>query len=81
MAVHKDTLMKCKSLRFDVFGREVVIEATPTGWAAFLPGNDGKRRAAEFPVPASIDAQDIGQYLDDLFHEQATAKHPAVRRL
>lgn len=65
----------------DVFGRELVVEATPAGWAAFLPGNDGKRRPANIPIPEHLDVQGVVQYLDDLFHESATAEHPAVRIL
>jgi hypothetical protein len=70
-----------QKLRFDVFGRDITIETTAAGWVAFVPGNDRKRRPAGFPIPATMDAQDIAQYLDDLFHENATAEHPVVRRL
>lgn len=68
-------------LRFDVFGRRLDVEWTEDGWVAFLPGNDGKRRSADIPIPAGLDAKDIVRYLDDLFHESASAKHPAVRLL
>ena len=73
--------MKTQRLRFDVFGRQIVVEATPAGWAAFLPGNEGKRRPANFPIPAHLDVQGIAQYLDDLFHESATAENPTVKIL
>jgi len=33
------------------------------------------------PIPAQLDAGDIAGYLDDVFHESATPRHPAVRRL
>ena len=68
-------------LAFDVFGRRVDVEATDGGWIAFYPGDDGKRRVAEFSIPSDLDADGILRYLDDLFHEAAIAQHSAVRRL
>ena len=73
--------MKAQRLRFDVFGHHIMVEATPAGWATFLPANDGKRRPANIPIPAHLDVQGIAQYLDDLFHESATAENPTVRIL
>ena len=66
---------------FDVFGRRVLVEKTPQGWAAFYSGSDGTRRAAHIPIPSDLDGPGIGRYLDDLFHESATADHPTVRML
>ena len=68
-------------LRFDVFGRRIDVEATSDGWAAYVPGNDGKRRPAGFAIPSELAADAIAQYLDDLFHEGATVMHPSVRLL
>ena len=68
-------------LRFDVFGRRIDVEATSGGWSAYLPGNDGKRRAANIVIPSGLDAHGIAQYLDDLFHEAATPERPKVRLL
>lgn len=68
-------------LRFDVYGREVVVESTVEGWNALLVGGDGKSRPAGFPIPADLSAGEILGYLDDLFHESATADNPEVRRI
>lgn len=57
--------------RFDVFGRRVAIRATPAGWEAFELGNDGKRRRAGFVVPDFVAADELAQFLADLFHESA----------
>ena len=73
--------MRMQRLRFEVFGRRIDVEATADGWAAFLPGNDGKRRSANFPIPRDLDAEGIAQYLDDLYHEAATERYPSVRLL
>jgi len=67
--------------RFDVYGREIVIESTAEGWNALLVGGDGKSRPAGFPIPADLSADEILGYLDDLFHESATAENPEVRRI
>lgn len=67
-------------LRFDVYGRELVVESTAQGWNALLVGGDGKSRPADFPIPAELSADEILGYLDDLFHESATADNPKVRR-
>ena len=68
-------------LRFDVYGRELVVESTAKGWNALLVGRDGKRRPADFTIPAELTADEILGYLDDLFHEFATADNPEVRRI
>ena len=73
--------MRSENLRFDVFGRRIDVERTAEGWAAFVPGTDGKRRPAQIAIPSDLKADEIGQYLGDLFHESATPKHPAVRVL
>jgi hypothetical protein len=69
-------------LRLDVFGRQVLVQRTEGGWAAFYVGLDGKRRRAyDLVIPPSLEEVEIGGYLADLCHEWATHQHPAVRRL
>ncbi|MES2102996.1 MAG: hypothetical protein V4634_03195 [Pseudomonadota bacterium] len=67
--------------RFNVFGRPVAIVASSDGWDAFALGPDGKRRPAEFVVPSFIAADELGQYLGDLFHECATPLSNEVTRI
>ena len=67
--------------RFNVFGTLVVIAGAPGAWQAFHPGADGKRRAADFIVPADIAEHELAEYLGDLFHENATPRHPSVEQL
>ncbi|GAB7536525.1 DUF7661 family protein [Burkholderia sp. 3C] len=66
---------------FDVFGRHVVIIRQDGVWRAFDLGADGKRRRADFEVPAFIEADELAQYLGDLFHENATPARGEVRPL
>lgn len=68
--------------RFSVLGERVAIRARPGGgWDAFALGNDGKRRPAGFVVPDFISAQELAQYLFDLFHESAGKGDGRVTRL
>ena len=70
------------TLRFNVFGREVLVIASDKGWATFYPGNEGKRRPApEIVIPSDLTESEISQYLDDLCHEWATEKHPHVTQI
>ena len=69
-------------LKFDVFGRTVLVERGADGWQAFYPGVEGKRRhATDIVIPPQIEAHDIERYLADLCHEWATSRHQTVRRL
>ena len=73
--------MEASPFIFDVFGGQIFVEATSNGWAAFYAGNDGRRGSAHIPIPAHLDPPAIAEYLDDIFHESATADHPTVRLL
>lgn len=68
-------------LRFDVYGVRIAVQRTADGWQAFALGADGKRRRADFEVPAFIGEDEVGQYLADLFHDSASAAHPDVVRI
>jgi hypothetical protein len=67
--------------RFDVFGRRVAIRATASGWEAFTLGDDGKRGPGGFAVPDFIGADELAQYLADLFHESAKPWNDRVTRI
>jgi hypothetical protein len=68
-------------LAFDVFGKRLVVERTPGGWQAWRPGPDGKRSPVDIEIPAFIAADELLQYLDDIYHELATPANPCVRRV
>jgi len=71
-----------KALRFDVFGRQVLIAASTNGWLTFYLGGEGKRRSApDIVIPPDMPESEIAQYLDDLRHEWATEQHPCVKQL
>jgi len=68
-------------LTFDVFGRQMTVVPGSDGWKAYWSGSDGKRRPADIEIPSGISADEIAIFLDDLFHEYATAEHSSVLRL
>jgi len=70
------------AIRFDVFGRRILVVQTERGWSVYYAGADGKRRRAEdIIIPASVDEAGLERYLADLCHEWASEKHLEVRRL
>ena len=71
-----------KLLKFDVFGRDVLIVEKDGGWKAFYLGSEGKRRPArDITVPSNVTESKMAQYLDDLCHEWATDRNNSVRRV
>jgi len=71
-----------KRLRFDVFGRDVLVEKHERGWRVFYRGSEGKRRpATDIVIPPNIEESKLAQYLDDLCHEWATDRNRTVKRV
>jgi hypothetical protein len=71
-----------KSIKFDVFGRRVLVVESEAGWSVFYLGPEGKRRPAhDILVPPFVSESELERYLADLCHESATERHPHVRRL
>jgi hypothetical protein len=66
---------------FNVFGRIIAVARNSDAWVALRLGEEGKRRRAEFEIPSFIAAEELAQYLDDLFHEDATPSRPCVLQL
>lgn len=67
--------------KFDVFGKIMIAEPSSNGWMLFVLGPDGKRSPADVLIPYFIQEHELGQYLDDLFHEIATPGNPCVKTL
>jgi hypothetical protein len=71
-----------KTLKFDVFGQNVAIVETESGWQAFYSGPEGKRRpASDIIVPSNIEESELVKYLDDLCHEWASDRNNSVTRV
>ena len=63
------------ALKFNIFGTLIMVTGSPGAWRAFYPGTDGKRRPADFIVPADVAEHELCEYLADLFHEEATPRN------
>ena len=60
-------------MKFDVYGRftlEVLREND--AWVAYNLGLGARTREDEIVIPSSLGAEEIAEYLDDLFHELAS---------
>ena len=69
-------------LKFEVFGRVVLVTKVDQGWKSFYCGTEGKRRpAADIVIPNGTAESELCQYLADLCHEWATSRHPEVKKL
>ena len=69
------------SVLLDVFGERMLVERSGGTWRTYVLGNDGKRSMVNVPIPDSITEDELAQYFDDLYHESATPRRPAVVRL
>ena len=64
----------------NVCGKLVGVERRADGWKAYVLGNEGKRRDADFVIPADIPEHKLDHDLAFLFHESATPQRHEVRR-
>ncbi|WP_020653468.1 DUF7661 family protein [Massilia niastensis] len=70
-----------KEFRFRVFGTPVAVAGAAGAWQAYYLGADGKRRPADFIVPADVAEHELAEYLGDLFHENATPRNGKVEQI
>ena len=69
------------SVKLDVFGKHMLVERFEDTWRTYLVGSDGKRSLFHIAIPASLTEDELVQYFDDLYHEAASPRRPAVVRL
>lgn len=75
-------LRDADAMLLDVFGKQIQAVKTDGGWDLFEVGHEGKRRhLRNVVVPSGLSEEGLQQFLDELFHEYATATHPRVRRI
>ena len=69
------------TVKLDVFGTRMLVERCNGTWRTYLLGVDGKRSLVNVSIPESLTQDELVQYFDDLFHEAAIPRRPAVVRL
>jgi hypothetical protein len=68
---------------YDVFGRLLGVQKAQDGWHIFRANLDeGKyARLYEINIPSFVTEIEIAGWLDDIYHESASPKHPHVIRV
>lgn len=64
--------------RFAVFGRLMAVVERGSGRELVHLGADGTHRPAGVPVPVDVPDDALATWLEDVFHESATPRHPDV---
>jgi len=71
-----------KRLIFDVFGTMMRVEYRQEQWLLYRMTADGKSsRIWDVAIPAELTEPELASFLDDMFHEYASAENPLVRQL
>ena len=70
-------------LIYDVFGRHIGVQREDERWQVFRVDLGGRRFFRQYGViiPDDLTEAEIPGWLDDIYHEAATDKHPNVTRI
>ena len=68
-------------MKFDVYGRTLVVERLGQRWVVSQSSEGRRSPAPDIIIPDSLAEGEIATYLTDLFHELATPERPNVRRI
>lgn len=70
-------------LIYDVFGRHIGVQREGERWLVFRVDMTEQKysRLYDVIIPDEFTEAEISGWLDDIFHEAATASHPEVRRI
>lgn len=64
-------------IRINLYGKEIEVVASTTGWTVFYRGDEGKKRlATDVTIPAEVAESELLLYLADIYHEFATGRYP-----
>ncbi|MHA2713355.1 DUF7661 family protein [Vibrio owensii] len=70
------------SIKVNVFGKIMLAECKNGIWTLYIDSETSiKRPIRDFVVPPFLDEDELLTYLDDMYHEHATATHPNVFRI
>lgn len=69
-------------VKFNVFGKPMSIIRKDQEWQLFNESDTGLRsRVYDVVIPNDLDIASLETYLDDIYHEYSSEKHPKVVRL
>jgi len=66
-------------IKFNVFGKNMSVLNVDQQWQLFNESDNGIRsRVYDIVIPSDLTSTELITYLDDMYHEYATDKHPSV---
>ncbi|MCP3943978.1 MAG: hypothetical protein GY710_21205 [Desulfobacteraceae bacterium] len=69
-------------IKFNVFGRIYSLQRKGEKWHFFIESGTGIRaKVSDVIIPSELKEHELEEYLDDIYHENASEKYPAVIRL
>ena len=71
-----------KPIRFDVFGKPMAVVRGDNRWLLLSITDTGiNSPVPDVEIPPDLEENELEQFLDDIFHEQASLENPAVIRI
>ena len=69
-------------IKFNVFGKQMSVLKKDEEWQLFNESDTGIRsRVYDVVIPLELESTELGTYLDDIYHEYSSDKHPDVIRI
>ena len=69
-------------IKFNVFGKPMSVLKKEQEWQLFNESDTGIRsRVYDVVIPPDLKASELETYLDDIYHEYSSDKHPRVIKI
>lgn len=69
-------------IKFSVFGKSMSILKKDEEWQLFNESDTGMRsRVYDVVIPSDLEPTELGTFLDDIYHEYSSEKHPDVIKI
>ncbi|OAN11534.1 hypothetical protein A3K86_21650 [Photobacterium jeanii] len=66
-------------IRLNVYGKAMSVERKQGEWLLYSESPTSMRvRVYDIVIPSDLHEFELGQYLADIYHEQASDQHPTV---
>lgn len=69
-------------IKFNVFGKQMSVLKKEHEWHLFNESDTGIRaRVYDVVIPPDLEVAELATYLDDIYHEYSSDKHPKVVKI
>lgn len=69
-------------LKFNVFGKAMSVIRKDQQWLLFNESDTGIRsRVYDVVIPAELTPEELLGYLDDIYHEYSSERHPSIVKI